>query len=1335
MTVYSFSELDDSIRQNAFPQVNIAYDVNDSGEVIGFADNVELGGSFGYSNDFVLPALALHSFYGGLNDAGDVVGYYDDDSGRHGFVASNGGLVTLDPGYLPFAINASDEVAGLITGSQIGFTYTTAGGYQQFSPPPSGRIDQIVGISDAGDVYGNLDPFIVGGPREEGFIYRNGGYTIYNAPGADIDGTFIVGMSDNGLAVGWYQDQNLTYHSFYIDANGLHVLANPPGSGATGNIIAAINDKGQIVGTYYDGNDAPHGYVATPDANGVYTYTILPDQYPFPTGINDNGEIVGMYDSGPGIWTASPSAATAALFTDGDDSVDFNAIHGQTAPQAQTDAVNDGADLYHSGGGNDVVVLPNLSSYRLTSTVSWDPAQTFVLGDGNDAITGGDGTDLIQLGAGTDIVDGSPGNDKITGGTGQDTFDYTAGSFQNFTSSTPNGWASGTSQTIVGSHSSFQTTASQQNLLKLPGSPSDYTTSVAFQTGIQFLPDSLGGTLTTFTTTGADGLQGGISIAATDVEKVTFASPINNKVTLTANNVAVEMLQLAADSYGPLPSSPYHLAEPLAYQSNDTSLSAAGAAQQRGWHAVSAMELGIAPADFGQGTLQYSFVNGVYQAINPVEESPAEALLLGGDPSEADALVLSGMVNGVRTLTVVFRGSDQASDWIDYPDFADYYAKFAPLIQGIQAYANDPNNGVQQILVSGHSLGAGAAQYFMSQFPNTSNYVVQAYTDGSPGAEVDVGDSRIENFINSGDVVAAVPSYFGDLSNLIDAGVFPPGLVESVVQTKHHTGSEVIFDNNDTTRGTAEHNKLLYVSNLEKLIAFASDPSSSGALRSDSTVQALLHNQIPTLSIQVAVGTPGSNTVQTYSGDEYVLGYMKGYTPPQFVGDQIDWDTPTAVGTVLADGTREALHVVDGGSAGVANTIVLPGIALNYKFVSVGNGGTDLFYVGPESQYQADGLIGQLFNVQDVSFSNNAGHAPSTLSSLTTANGQYTAGTPGQPLIGGNGPQTLDGSNLQNQAIRAGNGPDTLIGGTNDALSAGNGSDTVVGGANDTITLGNGADTVFGGSNNTITLGNGNDLVVSGDASSITVGNGNDTIAGKDGDIITAKNGNVTIFGADGETISVGNGNDVLTVGDNCTITLGKGNDDIICRPDSGAATTLHETITGLTARDTLDFTTIDFATVRQATFSGSKAGGTLTISDGTHTADIALIGNYLNSSWTLSNDGNGGTTVVDPPGGPASGAASPSPSSGEISGLPGGGVGPGGALEFAPYQSAADQVASWNSPSSGDVGGTSSWELPPVPSLTGPTENLSPAAELPLSAVPAGGSMALLGANLLHPG
>jgi hypothetical protein len=50
--------------------------------------------------------------------------------------------------------------------------------------------------------------------------------------------------------------------------------------------------------------------------------------------------------------------------------------------------------------------------------------------------------------------------------------------------------------------------------------------------------------------------------------------------------------------------------------------------------------------------------------------------------------------------------------------------------------------------------------------------------------------------------------------------------------------------------------------------------------------------------------------------------------------------------------------------------------------------------------------------------------------------------------------------------------------------------------------------------------------------------------------------------------------------------------------------------------------------------FSEAPSGtsGTLTVSDGTHTAKILLLGQYAAGNFHLATDGNGGTLVTDTP-------------------------------------------------------------------------------------------------------
>jgi hypothetical protein len=56
----------------------------------------------------------------------------------------------------------------------------------------------------------------------------------------------------------------------------------------------------------------------------------------------------------------------------------------------------------------------------------------------------------------------------------------------------------------------------------------------------------------------------------------------------------------------------------------------------------------------------------------------------------------------------------------------------------------------------------------------------------------------------------------------------------------------------------------------------------------------------------------------------------------------------------------------------------------------------------------------------------------------------------------------------------------------------------------------------------------------------------------------------------------------------------------------------------------------------QQPSFTGTSGnpsfGGTLSVTDGSHTVNVALLGNYLASTFVASSDGHGGTSIIDPP-------------------------------------------------------------------------------------------------------
>jgi hypothetical protein len=75
-------------------------------------------------------------------------------------------------------------------------------------------------------------------------------------------------------------------------------------------------------------------------------------------------------------------------------------------------------------------------------------------------------------------------------------------------------------------------------------------------------------------------------------------------------------------------------------------------------------------------------------------------------------------------------------------------------------------------------------------------------------------------------------------------------------------------------------------------------------------------------------------------------------------------------------------------------------------------------------------------------------------------------------------------------------------------------------------------------------------------------------------------------------------------------------------------------TVAGLALGNALDLADIGFGanTTLGYTPNAGNTGGTLSVSDGTHSAAVALLGQYIAGNFTLSSDGHGGTLIADPP-------------------------------------------------------------------------------------------------------
>jgi hypothetical protein len=78
-------------------------------------------------------------------------------------------------------------------------------------------------------------------------------------------------------------------------------------------------------------------------------------------------------------------------------------------------------------------------------------------------------------------------------------------------------------------------------------------------------------------------------------------------------------------------------------------------------------------------------------------------------------------------------------------------------------------------------------------------------------------------------------------------------------------------------------------------------------------------------------------------------------------------------------------------------------------------------------------------------------------------------------------------------------------------------------------------------------------------------------------------------------------------------------------------ASSFSGTVAGLAGQDSLDLRDISFATLQgQPRYSGDSSGGTLSVADGVHSANISLLGNYMASTFVAASDGHGGTLISE---------------------------------------------------------------------------------------------------------
>lgn len=151
--------------------------------------------------------------------------------------------------------------------------------------------------------YGSADGLLTGGFVRTAY----GRLTTF-----DVGQTYTGELQINavGEIAGVYQDVPGESRGFIRSANGSITKFNPGGAGGFTD-VRGINESGTVVGIYSTTNSVPpaQAYVRTRDG-ALTTFTIPGSDYVFPWGINDLGEVTGVYyydgDSLVGGFVRSP---------------------------------------------------------------------------------------------------------------------------------------------------------------------------------------------------------------------------------------------------------------------------------------------------------------------------------------------------------------------------------------------------------------------------------------------------------------------------------------------------------------------------------------------------------------------------------------------------------------------------------------------------------------------------------------------------------------------------------------------------------------------------------------------------------------------------------------------------------------------------------------------------------------------------------------------------------------------------------------------------------------------------------------------------------------------
>ncbi len=385
-----------------------------------------------------------------------------------------------------------------------------------------------------------------------------------------------------------------------------------------------------------------------------------------------------------------------------------------------------------------------------------------------------------------------------------------------------------------------------------------------------------------------------------------------------------------------------------------------------------------------------------------------------------------------------------------------------------------------------------------------------------------------------------------------------------------------------------------------------------------------------------ALAVYGSASNSVISGNQYIqAGGSADGTTVKTGGEQDILGGGIATNTTMDGGTQNVFGVA------IQTTIANGGIQHihNNAFSTTVNAG------GEQNVYIDGSATGSTINAGGIQIDWGF-----TIITTISGGGQYVFGSASLTTIN-SGVQVVETGGTASDTTIHGGGQDVYSGGTAINTTMDGGIQSVYGGTVVQTTISNGAFQYLHGnaSVTTVNAGSQQNVYADGIATGTTVNAGGLQLDWGAASATLVNGGAQYVYGsATGTTLLAGTQHvqsggsaDDTTIGSGAVAYVHAGGtmDDVIFAGPSASlvlaqASAFTGTISGWQANDSIDLGDMLFSdgvTSFAYAQNNDNTGGTLTVSDGTHTATLSLLGQYSAADFALSSDGHGGTLISDP--------------------------------------------------------------------------------------------------------